>query len=124
MTSGVDQFGESVLRILGNLEGKIDGLLREQSRQGGQIEQHLADDRDIHARQDDRLLDAIREVASQFATEQQRTNSRLDAVREESQRQQGARANAEKWRLGIMWALGTASGYFGGLFSRWPAGHH
>lgn len=109
----MDAISESLLRLVGSIDGKIDGILREQNRLGAQIEQHLADDRDIHARQDDRLLSEIKAIMERFAE-----------LRDESQREAGARSMAEKWRASILTLIAAGSGYLGGLFSRWPAGHH
>lgn len=109
----MDAISESLLRMVGSIEGKVDGILREQTRLGAQIDQHLADDRDIHARQDDRLLAEIKAIMARFAE-----------LRDESQREAGARGMADKWRASILTMIAATSGYVGGLFSRWPAGHH
>jgi hypothetical protein len=123
----MDTLGENLLRVesrLGNIEGQIAGLLRELTRFVGQLDQHLQDDRIIHAAHDDRLMRTVREISGEISSVAGRLTERVEQIEKRLESQAGARGMAEKWRLGLLSALSTASGYIGGWLSRWPAGHH
>lgn len=123
----MDTIGDNLLRVesrLGNIEGQIGGLLREMTRLIGQLDQHLTDDRVIHAAQDERLLRAIKDVTSEMAGGVSRLGERVDRVEKNMENQAGARRMADRWRLGLLSAFSAASGYLGGWFARWPGGHH
>ena len=122
----MDPLHDNLFRIegkVGQIDGKVDGMLRELTRLVGQLDQHLQDDRQIHAMQDERLLHTIRDLASQFLPAIERVDARVGALEKGRAADAGARSMAEKWRLSLAALIGAASGYLSGLFSRWPPGH-
>lgn len=56
-----------VRQALGEIKGRMDGVLHEVARIGGQIEQHVADDRMAHADQDSRMLKELRALSGRIA---------------------------------------------------------
>jgi uncharacterized protein YoxC len=127
VTEAAEQLHENLFRIegkVGNIDGKVDGILRELTRLVGQLDQHLQDDRQIHAMQDERLLHAVRDITAQLSTALEKLDARVDALEKGRAGDAGARGMAEKWRVGLAALFGAASGYLSGLFSRWPPGHH
>ena len=110
---------------VGNLEGQLAAVLRDNARLLGQLDLHLADDREIHAKADTRLLQAINELTDRIANARGAIEARVDAIERGIGERLAERRTSEKWRSAIMTAIGTASGYIGGWVSRWPwTGHH
>ena len=123
----MDQLHENLLRIegkVGTIDGKVDGMLRELTRLVAQLDQHLADDRQIHAIQDGRLLGTVKDLTAQLAAAIDKLDARIDALEKGRAGDAAARGTSEKWRIGLAALFGAASGWVGGLFSRWPPGHH
>lgn len=127
MMDAMDPLHENLFRIegkVGNIDGKVDGILRELTRLVGQLDQHLQDDRQIHAMQDERLLNSVRELAAQLSGAIEKLDARIDALEKGRAGDAAARGVSEKWRISLAALFGAASGYVSGLFSRWPPGHH
>lgn len=127
MMDPMDQLHENLLRIegkVGTIDGKVDGMLRELTRLVRQLDQHLADDRQIHAMQDERVLSTVKDLAAQLGAAIDKLDARIDALEEARAGDAAARGMSEKWRISLATLFGAASGWIGGLFSRWPPGHH
>lgn len=127
MRDAMDPLHENLLRIegkVGTIDGKVDGMLREMTRFVAQLDQHLADDRQIHAIQDERILGTVRDLTAQLAVAIDKLDARIDALEKTSIGDAAARGMSEKWRVSLAALFGAASGWIGGLFSRWPPGHH
>jgi predicted RecB family endonuclease len=123
----MDPLHENLFRIegkVGNIDGKVDGILRELTRLVGQLDQHLQDDRQIHAMQDERLLNTVKDLTAQLSTAIDKLDARVEALERGRAGDAAARGTSEKWRIGLATLFGAASGYLSGLFSRWPPGHH
>lgn len=123
----MEQWDENLFRIegkVGKIDGKIDGMLRELTRLVEQLDQHLAEDRQVHVKQDERLLNVVRSLSAQLSIAIEKLDTRIDALERELAGAAAARSMSEKWRIGLATLFGAASGYLSSLFSRWPPGHH
>ncbi|MGH7110904.1 MAG: hypothetical protein ACREFK_10810 [Stellaceae bacterium] len=95
----MDQLHENLLRIegkVGTIDGKVDGMLRELTRLVGQLDQHLADDRQIHAMQDKRVLGTVKDLAAQLGAAIDKLDARIDALEEARAGDAAARGMSEK----------------------------
>lgn len=127
MTGTMEQLHENLFRIegkVGKIDGKIDGMLRELTRLVEQLDQHLADDREVHVKQDERLLNVVRALSAQLSAAVEKLDTRIDALEKELTSAAAARRTSEKWRVGLATLFGAVSGFLSGLLSRWPTGHH
>lgn len=108
---------------VGNLEGQLAAILRDNARMLGQLDLHIAEDRQIHAAMDNRMMVAVKDLTDKISSARGAIESRVDAIEKGISERLAERRTSEKWRSAIITAIGTAGGYIGGWMTRFPWHH-